>query len=260
MLSSIKLLGVKITTASEEEILEYIEKKLSERSKTGTKNLPGDRQVVIFTPNPEQIVAAQFDNSLKSLLNSADIALPDGVGVVVGARLLGLPIRRRIAGVDFMKSLTQHLQKHDLSISKRPVVTGLIGSQEGVAVEAGKRLQKISPKMTIGYASDVYDREKMSASGVDILYVGLGFPKQEKWIESHKSEVPATVLMAVGGSFDFLSERVVRAPAFLRKIGLEWLFRLVRQPWRIFRQLRLAVFGALIFWTWLGNRLKSPEN
>ncbi len=245
MLKTIEILGVKITAENEGKILELLRSELNKPKKDR-------RKLVIFTPNPEQISSAAGNASLKEMLNSADINLPDGIGVIGGASLLGRKLEARIAGVDFMESLVK-------SDSKQPVVTGFFGGQPGVAIEAANCLQKIAPKMAIGYASDTFDKDRMIHSDIDILFVGLGFPKQEKWILAHKNEVPASIIMAVGGSLDFLSGRVPRAPKFVRKLGAEWLFRLTIQPWRIIRQARLLHFGGLILKEAVSNRLKNDK-
>lgn len=260
MENSTRILGVKITTESEDKILEYVVRKLIPKTggALGGKKIKKARsKIIIFTPNPEQISAASRNPELKNLLNEADIALPDGMGVVWAARLLGKPIEARISGIDFM----QNLVKRKL---KRPVVIGCFGGQAGVAEDAAKCLQKMASsdphggsKITIGYASDIYDRAKMMQSDIDILFVGLGFPKQERWIIEHKDEIPATVIMACGGSFDFLSGRIRRAPFVIRRIGLEWLFRLMNQPARFFRQLQIWHFGGLILLEALSSRIKK---
>ncbi len=245
MVKTVKILGVKITSEKEERILELILNELE-------KPRGSRRKIVIFTPNPEQLSQAAGNPELKNLLNEADLALADGVGVTLAARILGKPIEARIAGVDFMKSLVK-------SVSKRPVNTGYLGGQPRVAIEAAECLKKIASGLHVGYASDTYNREKMIESDIDILFVAYGFPKQEEWIMANKDALPATVFMAVGGSFDFLSGRIPRAPRLMRAFGLEWLFRLIIQPWRIFRQARILHFGALILVEALGSRGEEPK-
>lgn len=240
------ILGVGITTTSESKILEYLLGKLEKPKKD---QLAGEK-IIIFTPNPEQISAAAKSPEITELLNQAQIALPDGVGVVMAARFLGKPIYARIPGSDFMEKLVK-------SISDWPVVTGFLGGQRGVAEEAVQCLLSEFPNLRVGYVSDTYEEQKMIHSDIDILFVALGFPKQEKWIVEHKDEIPATVIMSVGGAFDFISGRVPRAPIFFRKMGLEWLFRLILQPWRIFRQLQILHFSALILWEALSSRVKK---
>lgn len=214
------------------------------------KKREASRQVVIFTPNPEQISKAARDEKIMHLLNQAQIALPDGVGLVMGARVLGKPIYARITGVDFVKKLCEN-------VSKEPVVTGFLGGLASVAEEAAKCLKQKYPGLRVGYASGTYNKAEMIQSDIDILFVGLGFPKQEQWIMAHKDEIPAKILMAVGGSFDFISGRTPRAPKLVRDFGFEWVFRLIIQPWRFFRQLQILHFGALIFLEALRGRLKK---
>ena len=242
MLNKTKILGVEFTTANEDKVLEFIAYELSK-----------DKKTLIFTPNPEQVAVASGNRELRDLLNQAQISLPDGVGILWAARLLGKPIPARITGVDFMQKLVK-------IVSDRPVITGYFGGQEGVAEACANCLQKKWPKLRVGYASHVYNKEKMIQSDIDILFVALGFPKQERWIIEHKDEIPAKVLMAVGGSFDYISGRIPRAPTVLRMVGLEWLFRLILEPWRFWRQLQIWHFGALIFWEALINRLKSANS
>lgn len=253
MFNKINILGIGFTAENEEKILEFILNRLSKKK----KNLPAARQgrdkIIIFTPNPEQVAASARDPKLGELLNQAHINLPDGLGILWASRLLGKPIYARITGIDFMEKLVK-------SVANQPVMTGYFGGKEGVAEATADCLKKKWPKLRVGYASHLYNKEKMIQSDVDILFVALGFPKQEQWIIEHKDEIPAKVLMAVGGSFDFISGRIVRAPTLLRRVGLEWLFRLILQPWRIFRQLQILHFSGLIFWEVLSSRLKSANS
>jgi|SRR3989344_7328853 len=245
MLNKTKILGVGFTTAKEEKALEYILDELSKSKKT----LQRKDKITIFTPNPEQVAASARSRELRDLLNQAQVSLPDGVGILWGARFLGKPIYARISGVDFMEKLVK-------SIAERAVITGYLGGQEGVAEATANCLKKKWPKLRVGYASHLYNKGKMIQSDLDILFVAFGFPKQERWILEHKDEIPATVIMAVGGSFDFIAGRIPRAPNIVRKFGLEWIFRLINQPWRIFRQLQILHFSGLIFWEALSSRLK----
>lgn len=248
MLNKTKILGVGFTTANEKKILEFILERLSKGENLSAKKKGRDK-IIIFTPNPEQVAASARDKELRNILNQAQISLPDGVGIIWAAGLLGKPIYARITGVDFMEKLVKN-------IAERPVITGYFGGQEGVAEATANCLQKKWPKLRVGYASHAYNKKKMIQSDLDILFVALGFPKQEQWIIEHKDEIPATVLMSVGGSFDYISGKVPRPPTFLRRMGLEWLFRLILEPWRFWRQLQIWHFGALIFWEALSNRLK----
>lgn len=242
MKDKVNILGVGFTINSEDEILKLIRTELVKRKSVRKK-------IVIFTPNPEQLSASKSSKHIRDILNQAQISLPDGVGIIWAAKLLGKPIHARITGIDFMKKLVK-------SVAERPVTTGFFGGQEGVAEHTADCLRKKWPKLKVGYASNVYDKKKMIESDTDILFVALGFPKQEEWILAHKDEVPASIIMVVGGAFDFISGKIPRAPKLIRQVGLEWLFRLILQPWRIFRQARIWHFGALILLEALSRRLK----
>lgn len=224
-LQSIQLFGVKVTTDSEENILKYIAEILDR----------GGKKVFITTPNPEIIMYAQTHPSFRSILNEADLALPDGIGVTMAAGLTGKGKVVRIAGVDFVEKLSDKLAKSPYSI-------GLFGGVASVAEMAAECLQKKYSGLIVSYAADTWDLKKIMGKKVDVLFVAMGFPKQEEWIYKNLDSLPVTIVMGVGGSFDFISGRVNRAPTFLRMIGLEWLFRLIRQPWRARRQLALLRF------------------
>lgn len=212
-----KILGISITKSSKKEILEYIEKYLASQRK---------KPLVIVTPNAEQLVMAQENPRFAKILNQADIAIPDGFPV---ARLLSI---ERIAGVEFMENLAA-------LAAKRHVPIRLIGGRGGVAVEAFECLRKKYPGLE-------------TSKNAQIIFVGLGAPKQEYFIEefSKHSELSTKhplILMAVGGSFDILSGRIPRAPVFMRLIGFEWAWRLFLEPWRLKRQLALLKFLWLVY-------------
>ena len=240
-LNKTKILGISITTNPKDEILEEIQKYLKitkqQHNKT-TKNL------IIVTPNPEQIVFAQRDNHFRDVLNQAGVAIPDGVGLVWASRFLGTsPIENRISGVDFMEDLIRIAAKEGYSI-------GLIGGWHGVAVKALECLQKKYPRLSRGWAIEPEGKsieeitQKIDQTNTRIVFVGLGAPKQEYFIEKVNAPV---VAMAVGGSFDIIAGRSPRAPFVLRTIGVEWLWRLIVEPWRWRRQLALFKFLWLVF-------------
>lgn len=222
------LLGVGFTNAKESDVLEFIY--------TGLQK-PGEKYYVV-TPNPELLVIANKDKYYKNILNDAKLALPDGVGVMLGAYLLGTPLKQRIAGADLVKSLCNH-------VSKQPITVGFLGAGPNVAEKTSECLQKLYPGLRVGFAESEWD-ESLKTKKVDILFVAFGSPKQEIWIKNNLKNLPVKVAIGVGGAFDFISGKVVRAPKVLRKLGLEWLFRLIIQPWRIKRQLSLITFILLI--------------
>ncbi len=224
----IKLLGVGITNASEEQILEFIVR--------GLENI--SEKYYIVTPNPELLVIANYNSNYKHVLNNAKLALADGIGVMWGAQFVGKPLMQRITGADFVKSLSNH-------VAKRPITVSYLGGGPHVAELTAECLKKLYPELKISWVSQEW-QSGLKNNKTDILFVAFGSPKQEKWISENLEDLPAKVVVGVGGAFDFISGRVPRAPKVLRSLGLEWLFRLIIQPWRVKRQLSLLKFVYLI--------------
>ena len=259
MIKKEKYLGVGVTNATEKEVSEYIFARLHKRGK----------RFFVVTPNPELIMLAQHDPKYKSILNEADLSLPDGVGLFFASLLLGHPLKERIPGIDFVEELCRRSKNNPMSI-------GLLGAGKGVAQQASDRLQEKYPWIKVVYACEEWDEKVLMIKDfglkhkeiggkrivnrksyllnqpMDILFVAFGSPKQEKWIHAHFSELPAQMVMGVGGAFDFISGNIVRAPYLIRAIGMEWLFRLMVQPWRIKRQLALLRFIWLVLIVRLG--------
>lgn len=231
MNKDIKILGVGITNTTFKEVLEYF-------IKNAIKNGP---KIFATTVNPEILVHAVKFSDYKNILNSSDLALADGVGVLIAAKVLGKSLKARISGVDLMEGVVRE-------VSKQPITVGLLGGRQNVAEEASECLKKRYPDLKISFAiSDWPESEAKSRSLVcDILFVALGHPKQEFWISKNLEKIDVKIAMGVGGAFDFLSGRVPRAPKTVRSLGFEWLFRLIVQPWRIRRQISLIYFVLLI--------------
>jgi N-acetylglucosaminyldiphosphoundecaprenol N-acetyl-beta-D-mannosaminyltransferase len=234
------ILGVQVSSVSFDEVLKYVAGKVKTTSE----------KIFIITPNPEIIMFASTHPAYKKILNSADLALCDGVGVLVAGMLLKRPFKERITGVDMMEKLCEMSVKNAMNI-------GLFGSGPGVAERAAKCLREKYPGIEITFAVSELDelmskssKEKKSNNNdlkkimpsVDLLFVALGFPKQEEWISENLSHLPVRVAMGVGGAFDYISGDVKRAPFILRAVGLEWLYRLVTQPHRWRRQMALPHF------------------
>jgi polysaccharide pyruvyl transferase CsaB len=191
---------------------------------------------LIVTPNPEMIMAAQKDMELKNIIDGAGLALPDGVGLKIAGKILGKPFKQRVTGVDLMMKIIE------LSKSKGYKIF-LFGGAEGVAGKAALRIGSNVVGYCQGYTmSDPFVVDKILQARPDILFIGLGSPKQEKWASKHLRQLNVPLTMCVGGSLDVLSGRVKRAPQFMQNIGLEWLWRLVNEPRRIKRMLILPVF------------------
>ncbi|OGH11026.1 MAG: hypothetical protein A3B38_02440 [Candidatus Levybacteria bacterium RIFCSPLOWO2_01_FULL_36_13] len=227
-LSKILILGVGVTNAKEQDILEFITKGLEKK----------DEKFYVVTPNPEILVIANKNSYYKKVLNGAKIALPDGIGVVWGAQLLGKQLQERITGVDFVKSLCKH-------IANRPITVSFLGGRHNIAELTAECLVRENPGLKVVWAYKDWENA-LKSKYTDILFVAFGSPKQEIWIKEHFSDIPAKVIIGVGGSFDFISGKIPRAPELLRNLGLEWLFRLLIQPWRIKRQFSLLKYIYLI--------------
>ncbi len=227
MLRKSYILGVGITNETEDKILEYL-----------LLSLKGHGQkYYIVTPNPEIVVAAQSNPHYKKILNEAKIALPDGVGVFLGSALMGNPLKERITGVDFMGEVCKRS-------SEQPLRMGFLGGRGGVAELTAECLKKKYPWIEVVFVGEEWDMK--SKVEIDILFVAFGYPKQEEWIYENLEHLPVRVAMGVGGGFDYISGRVVRAPFMIRAIGMEWLFRLIREPWRWRRQMALGKFVWLV--------------
>jgi len=222
------LLGVGFSDATEQEILEFIV--------TGLQNQ--SEKYYIVTPNPELLVMASKDSNYQKVLNDAKLALPDGIGVMIAGQIMGKSLKERIHGVDLVKSLCKE-------VSKQPITVGFLGVGPNIAELTAECLKKNYHGLNVGLVSEEWSND-LKDKRVDILFVAFGSPKQEIWISENLEKLPAKVVIGVGGAFDFISGKVKRAPFLMRKLGFEWLFRLIIQPWRIKRQLRLVKFMFLI--------------
>ncbi len=199
---------------------------------------------LIVTPNPEIIVDAQKDQELAKVINYASQRLPDGISMVVVSRILGTPLKERVAGIDLMLKIIENSAKDGRKIF-------LLGSAPGVAEEAAGNLVKEYPGINIvglhhGYFNhDLGVINKIRETKPDILFAGLGAKRQEKWCNRHLKELGVPVCMVIGGSLDVISGRKKRAPKWIRMLYVEWLYRLFTEPDRWKRQLALPRFLGL---------------
>ncbi len=195
----------------------------------------------VVTPNPEIVWLARTMPELRGALNGADLVIPDGIGVIYAAKILGTPLVERVPGIE----LTEHL----LAVcAEKGLPVYLLGAKPGVAERAGKNLEKKHPGLHIAGCGDGYFQEDgpvlaaLRASGARLILVCLGFPRQELWMAAHRHEVGDALMLGVGGSMDVFAGDVKRAPEAWRRLGLEWLYRLLSQPSRIRRMVKLPVF------------------
>ena len=194
----------------------------------------------VVTPNPEFILAAEKDAAFRSVLNAAHLSLPDGIGVVYAARLLGKPLKGRVPGIDFAAGLLERLSASGGRLF-------LLGAKPGVAEEAGRRLCERFPGLTVCGTHDGYFQEDapvvevVRAAGPDVLFVCLGAPRQELWMSRFGPETGAKLAVGLGGALDVFAGNVQRAPEVWQKLGLEWAYRLIKEPKRIGRMAKLPL-------------------
>lgn len=202
-----------------------------------------DGQHFICTPNPEIVMEAQKDRDLMSILREADLVVPDGIGVVWASKYSEIRLAERVAGYDLTQNLMRELAGTEETFY-------FFGGAPGVAAAAARKMEKQYPGLKIvgghnGYFDEkeekkiIQDIKKLSPS---ILLVGLGAPKQEKWIYDNIRLTGVKLAIGVGGSFDVMAGNVKRAPKLFQKLGLEWFHRLITQPTRWKRMLRLPKF------------------
>lgn len=204
---------------------------------------------LVVTLNALGINETRSDPDFRRIANGAELVLPDGSGLVMVMRMLQMAVVERIAGIDFAARLCRLA-----AVEKFPVF--LYGGLPGRAQEAAQNLQKLNPGLIIAGTQDGYHdksedsriAKEIAQSGARILFVGLGQPKQEKWIHAHRADLQGILSVGVGGSLDVFAERLKRAPAIYQKLGLEWLYRLIQEPGRFKKDIELASF---VFWAFV---------
>ena len=230
------ILGVEVS------ILDY--KKLE---KSVEKDIIDNKKSFIVAINPEKILKARKDGSLKELLNSATYRIPDGVGVIYASKIKKGKIRSRVTGIDCMEMLCNLSNKKGYKIF-------MYGAKEEVIKKAKEKLEEKYPNINIVGTMNGYEKDNekiikaINKSKAEIIFVAMGSPKQELWITNNMDKLCVNIYQGVGGSFDVISGNIKRAPKWMQNHGLEWLYRLVKEPKRIFRQLKLFKFlGLIIF-------------
>ena len=215
-----EILGVKIDNLIIEEALRKVEGFLED-----------GQQHYIVTPNPEFLVKAQKDEEFRKILNQADLTVADGIGLIFASWFLGQPLKQKITGTDLMEKICQKAAQKKWSVF-------LLGDREDSLVkETADQLKKKYPGLDI----------KTDLKEASILFIAFGAPWQEKWIAQNLKKMSSVKLaMGVGGAFNFMAGRIRRAPKFFQRLGLEWLWRLFCQPWRIKR-----IFRAVVIFPWL---------
>ena len=232
---NISILGVRIHAVTMAETLAWIEAAVAARA---------PRQ--ICTSNPEFLMTARRDREFFEVLNRADLVVPDGVGLLMAARWLGARLPERVAGSDLIYRIAERAAQRGWGIY-------FLGAGEGVAARTAAKLRAIYPELrvagTFAGSPKIEDEDaivaRVRAARPDILLVAYGAPQQDKWIARNRERLGVPVGIGVGGSFDFVAEEARRAPVWIRRLGLEWLHRVGRQPWRARRILTAVVLFPL---------------
>ncbi|MEG6512213.1 WecB/TagA/CpsF family glycosyltransferase [Desulforamulus ruminis] len=233
----IELLGADIDNLSMQETVLKVTSFIKE----------GKRPCQIVTLNPEYLYRAQKQPEWMRLARKAELVTPDGAGIVWACRMTGRPVQERVTGIDLMLNLMPVAEKEGWGIF-------LLGSGPGVAEEAAENLKKRYPELKVvgthhGYFKAEEQKEivrQIKAARPHLLFVALGMPRQEQFIDQYKEEMQVPVSMGVGGSLDVIAGRVQRVSPWLQKLQLEWLGRLIKEPSRWKRQLVLPKFAGLV--------------
>lgn len=232
------ILGVRVHIVTMAETLAWIEAAVDARA---------PRQ--ICTANPEFVMEAQTDAEFKAVLNRADLVVPDGVGLLWAARRLGRPIPERVAGSDLVTRIAERGAQHGWRLF-------FLGAAEGVAQRAAENLLAQYPDFVLAgtFSGSPHVEEedalvaRVHAARPDVLLVAYGHPRQDKWIARNRDRLEVPVSLGVGGAFDFIAGVVPRAPGWVQRLNLEWLYRLVQQPWRARRIFNATVRFPLAVW------------
>lgn len=229
-MSRIDVLGVSFDDLTMDEAVEIALGFMQER-----------RACYACTPNPEIVMAAKGDAALRAALSGAELVLADGVGVTKAAAMLGTPLKSRVPGIDFASNVISRLAQRGGSVY-------LLGAKPLVAEAAAEKLTQTYPGIVIAGTNDGYFTddapviEKINAASPDFLMVCLGSPKQELWMSANAGRLSCGLMAGLGGSLDVLAGNVQRAPETWRRLGLEWLYRVIKEPKRLGRVMKLPAF------------------
>lgn len=234
MRDTITILGVPIDRITRDEAGTITENLIKESNKTCK---------MIFAPNVEFIMYAQKDKEFAAILKQSELSTPDSIGIMIGAKLQKKSFKERIPGQSYFRKIIELSNEKGYSIY-------MLGGKPGIAEVAKENLEKLFPNVNIvgthhGYFSENEEKEvikEINTLQPNVLFVALGAPRQEKWIYEHRNELKVDVAAGQGGTYDYEAGRIKRAPVFIQKMGIEWFWRLCREPSRIKRQLVLPVY------------------
>ena len=238
-----QVLGIRVDRVSQRQVLSIIEQIVDQRRAADNQS----QCQHVITVNTEYVMMAQRNPLFRECINRAALVFADGMGIVWATRYLGKPAPERITGTDTVIALAGLCARKGYRLY-------LLGAAPGVAEDAAQRLQVIAPGLQIAgtYAGSPDPAEedeiieRVRAAQADVLCVAYGAPAQDLWIYRNLSRLPVAVAMGVGGAYDFIAGRQQRAPQTMQRMGLEWLYRLYREPWRWRRMLALPHFAITV--------------
>lgn len=229
-MSRIDVLGVEFDNLSRSEVVERAKRLMDER-----------RAAYMVTPNPEIVMAAWSNAELGRAIKQAELVIPDGIGVVRAAKILGTPLKERLPGIEIGEEMLEYCAQTGKSVF-------LLGAKPGVADTAAEKLRKTHAGLNICGTNDGYFKEdkpvldKINAAKPDLLLVCLGAPKQELWMAKNAPELDVGLMAGLGGSLDVFAGTVLRAPKAWQRMNAEWLYRCIKEPQRFKRIARLPLF------------------
>lgn len=239
-MDKLSIMGVRIDNKTMTETMDIIKKKLH-----------NNEQYIIYTPNTEFVMMCQSDEEFSNLMNKSDINIPDGIGLIYASRIKKHPLKEKVAGYDLSVNLLKLANEQGLRLF-------VVGGKPGVAEAAMKKVHENYPAINIvgaqhgyfkgthlgknGHEEELKVLEDINKAEPHILFVGFGAKKQEQWIEYNKDKINAKIIIGNGGTLDGLAGNVKRAPDIFIKLGLEWFYRLIKEPKRIKRQILLPMF------------------
>lgn len=233
----VNILGVNIDSVTMSQAVEQV-----------SAYADGNGAHIVVTPNAEILKVCYENEKVRDAVNSASFISPDGVGVLYAAKILGTPVKEKIAGCDLGYNLLTECAKKGQSVF-------LFGAKPGVADKAGEKLCKKIPGLKIAGTRDGYFKpeqtdeiiEQINGSGASVLWVCLGAPRQELWMYENRDKLRVGVMLGLGGSLDVYAGNVKRAPKLMIKLRLEWLYRLIKEPYRLGRMLEIPKVFVIAF-------------
>jgi N-acetylglucosaminyldiphosphoundecaprenol N-acetyl-beta-D-mannosaminyltransferase len=250
----VNILDVKVDRLSLADTVAAVEKFIVDR-----------KPRLVITPNVDHLIKTRQDKEFKRIYEQADLSVPDGVPLLWAAKFLGTPLVERVNGTDLFEALCERAAQRGYRVF-------FLGAAPGVAATAAQKLKQRHPALQIAgtysppfdFFNSFMENKKIEAmireARPDILFVGLGAPKQEKWIHRHKHKLQVPVSIGIGASFEYVAGLTARAPRWMQRAGLEWLYRIVENPGRYWKRYIVedAVFFPLVFAQWLKTRMQKP--